>query len=245
MRHEAKMNAPQNYELPSSLVYRVSSMQLASPARPLAAPSDLSALLSSLPGILIMVVGFLLMFGPGRRPNLGAGLFFLGIAVMFAALAFLSLSPLGFSFLRSLQQTTEQRSLVDRSQFLEPVDYESLAVASSDPGSVDERASSVSGAGRYAVEPLREYGSEPSGNPDLWDGVDLRRRAVEQLGHRAQPRNRSHYGLARHVGWVLYFSDQHHSHTCEICTAGKLMKGRLLPGGQKRILQRSSEVLPT
>jgi hypothetical protein len=149
MRHEAKMNAPQNYELPSSLVYRVSSMQLASPARPLAAPSDLSALIS---------VGFLLMFGPGRRPNLGAGLFFLGIAVMFAALAFLSLSPLGFSFLRSLQQTTEQRSLVDRSQFLEPVDYESLAVASSDPGSVDERALSVSGAGRYAVEPLRNMG---------------------------------------------------------------------------------------
>jgi hypothetical protein len=159
MRHEAKINASQNYELPGSLVSRVSSIP-SSPARPLPGPSDLTALLSSLPGIVIMVVGFLLLFGPRRRPNLGAGLLFLGIAVMFAALAFLSLSPLSFSSLRSLQfqQTTEQRNLVDRPQFLEPVDYESLAVASSDPGSLDKRALTVSGGGRYAVEPLRNMG---------------------------------------------------------------------------------------
>jgi hypothetical protein len=73
------------------------------PRRPLTGPSGLAALLCALPGILTGVIGFLLLFSPHRRPNLGAFLFLFGIAVMFASLTLLSLTQLRLSSANSLQ----------------------------------------------------------------------------------------------------------------------------------------------
>jgi hypothetical protein len=73
------------------------------PTRPQTGPSGLAAFLCIFPGFLTSAAGFLLLFGPHRRPALGAFLFLFGIAVMFASLALLGLTQLRLSSVNSLQ----------------------------------------------------------------------------------------------------------------------------------------------
>jgi hypothetical protein len=82
---------------PISSVQRTSFLSSSAPRRPFTEPSDLAAVLFALPGILTTIAGFLLMCGPYRRPDLGALLYFLGLALMMVGLAGVSFVPFDLS----------------------------------------------------------------------------------------------------------------------------------------------------